>query len=76
MSVLRYLPAFLISSGGLCLVLKALSPTTVDSQGILREPFFLIPVGAILIALGVLAWGVQLLLRFRRTGGCSNVPGE
>ena len=34
--------------------------STIDDQGILREPFFLIPVAELMLALGVLFGGLQL----------------
>ncbi len=57
-------------SGVACLVLFALMGSTVDEAGVLREPFFLLPLGNVLMlagfggALGRLGW-----LRLRRKRG-------
>jgi len=63
--VVRHAPALLIFLGALCLLVKAFSGSSVDSSGLLREPFFLLPVGTLLIALGAAIWFCRLLLSRR-----------
>lgn len=50
--------------GVICLIAKAMSNEYVDSQGILHEPFFLLPVGFSFIALGLLIFVVFHLIQF------------
>lgn len=50
--------------GVICLIAKAMSNEYVDSQGILHEPFFLLPIGFALIFLGMLIFGIFHIISF------------
>lgn len=42
----------LIITGSLALLAKALAPESIDAAGVLHEPFFLLPIGFLLLFLG------------------------
>lgn len=48
------LPIILILLGVICFVIKGLNPATIDANGFLQENFFLIPIGYILIFIGII----------------------
>jgi hypothetical protein len=48
-----------------CALAYRMIGSTVDDQGILREPFFLIPLAESLLVLGVLFGGVYLFAHLR-----------
>lgn len=52
-------------AGSLSLITSALIEPTVDAQGVLHEPFFLIPLGLFLLMFGVLLGIIARLLRVR-----------
>lgn len=47
-------------TGGLCLLAFNLIGSTVDAQGVLHEPFGLLPIGFLLMILGALIYIYQL----------------
>lgn len=51
---------FLMLGGLACFIIKALSVEYIDAQGILHENFFLIPVGFVFLAIGMLVIVVTL----------------
>jgi hypothetical protein len=59
---IRFLPwpaVLLMAAGFACWIAFALIGSTVDSQGVLHEPFGLIPIGWLLLLLG----GLVIVLR-------------
>ena len=56
----------LICAGAGCLIAKAMSRSYIDDQGMLHEPFFLLPVGFVLIGLGVITLAVAAIIRRRK----------
>ncbi len=52
-------------AGSLCLVASVLIEPKVDAQGMLHEPFFLIPLGLFLLAIGILLGLTAWLTRAR-----------
>ena len=56
----------LICAGAGCLIAKAMSRSYIDGQGMLHEPFFLLPVGFALIGLGVITLAVAAIIRRRK----------
>ena len=54
--MLRRFPEMLIVVGAICLTVKAIVGSSVDSQGVLHEPFFLLPIGLALCVVGLVAW--------------------
>lgn len=52
---LTTLALVLIALGGACLLTFNLIGSTIDAQGMLHEPFGLIPIGWLLIACGAVA---------------------
>jgi hypothetical protein len=60
----RFLPwpaVSLMAAGFACWIAFALIGSTVDSQGVLHEPFGLIPIGWLLLLLGVLVIVLRIL---------------
>ncbi|BFH62538.1 DUF3955 domain-containing protein [Paenibacillus azoreducens] len=52
---LKYLPALLLFIVGIgCLIAHSIIGAKIGSDGILIEPFFLLPVGYLLAALGII----------------------
>ena len=51
-----------LALGGTCLLAFNLIGSTIDAQGILHEPFGLIPIGWLLIVIGVLT-GTAAIIR-------------
>ncbi len=49
----------LLVAGALCLLAFNLIGSTVDAQGVLHEPFGLLPIGFFLMVLGVLIYFYQ-----------------
>lgn len=58
-SYVARLPEAFIVFGIACLLEKSLIGSYVDEEGWLHEPFFLIPTGFLLIAIGVVGWVAQ-----------------
>lgn len=52
-----------IGSGLACLIVKAMSKSYVDAQGILHEPFFLLPVGFGLMTLGLIVLVISTIMK-------------
>ena len=52
--------------GLISFVLKAIIGSTVDANGILHEPFFLLPLGYLLILLGII-FSLIYLIRNKKT---------
>ncbi|SFU01504.1 DUF3955 domain-containing protein [Sedimentitalea nanhaiensis] len=51
-----------------CTLLYSVIGSSVDAQGVLREPFFLIPIGFAMVFLGVIGTlGTTIVRLFRRT---------
>jgi hypothetical protein len=48
-----------------CALAYRMTGSTIDDHGILREPFFLIPVAELSLALGVLFGGLHLFAHLR-----------
>ena len=59
--MLKKITILLFIIGLLCLLAFNLIGSTVDAQGVLHEPFGLIPIGFLLIVLGVVLYGYQRL---------------
>ncbi len=55
------LPEALIFLGFASLLAKSLIGSHVDEEGWLHEPFFLIPTGFFLVAIGVVSWVLRKL---------------
>ena len=56
----------LMALGFICFITKALSKVSIDENGMLQEPFFLIPVGNILIFSGavvIIGTGISFILK-------------
>ena len=58
--MLKNISILLLMTGGLCLLAFNLIGSTVDAQGVLHEPFGLLPIGFLLIVLGALIYIYQL----------------
>lgn len=59
--ILGRLPEASVALGAICLAAKAIIGSSVDQAGILHEPFFLLPIGLALVALGLVAWTAKKL---------------
>ena len=57
--MLKNISILLLMTGGLCLLAFNLIGSTVDAQGVLHEPFGLLPIGFFLMVLGVLIYFYQ-----------------
>lgn len=57
-----YVTLILVAAGIICFVLKAVLGSTVDSSGMLHEPFFLIPIGYLFLLLGIIS-GTRYLFK-------------
>ena len=67
---IAWIGAVLIVFGLLCFLLKGMTVEYIDAQGILHENFFLLPIGAVLLASGavtLLASGIASLLHGRKS---------
>lgn len=64
---LTTLSLVLIALGGACLLAFNLLGSTIDAQGVLHEPFGLIPIGWLLIACGAVA-GIIAAIRHALRG--------
>jgi len=51
----------LILLGGVLILLKGLLPEYIDEEGILHEPFFLLPIGFGLIGIGLIIYVIKLI---------------
>ena len=58
--MLKKISFLLLVAGALCLLAFNLIGSTVDAQGVLHEPFGLLPIGFLLIVLGALIYIYQL----------------
>ena len=58
--MLKNISILLLMTGGLCLLAFNLIGSTVDAQGVLHEPFGLLPIGFLLMVLGALIYIYQL----------------
>ena len=63
---MKYCAAFFLLAGIACLSLFSLIGSTVLPDGFLQEPFALLPLGWMFIALGVFTLVVSLIRRARR----------
>ena len=61
--MLKNISILLLMTGGLCLLAFNLIGSTVDAQGVLHEPFGLLPIGFLLMILGALIYIYQLTKR-------------
>ena len=59
-TMLKKTAFLLLVAGALCLLAFNLIGSTVDAQGVLHEPFGLLPIGFLLIVLGALIYIYQL----------------
>ena len=59
--MLKNISILLLMTGGLCLLAFNLIGATIDAQGVLHEPFALLPIGFLLIALGALSYIYHLV---------------
>lgn len=57
-----YVTLVLIVTGVVCFVLKVILGSTIDGNGVLHEPFFLIPIGYLFLLLGIIS-GVSYLFK-------------
>ena len=57
------LEIFLISAGACCFLLFIIIGSSIDDQGMLHEPFALIPIGYLFIALGLLSGIIRFLMK-------------
>ena len=57
--MLKKISFLLLVAGALCLLAFNLIGSTVDAQGVLHEPFGLLPIGFFLMVLGVLIYFYQ-----------------
>lgn len=51
-------------SGGLCFLIKMLVGVQVDAQGLMHEPFFLLPLGYVLLLLGFISTIILIVQRW------------
>ncbi|WP_318531087.1 DUF3955 domain-containing protein [Lapidilactobacillus wuchangensis] len=58
---LRIISLSLLILGGLCFLASALIGSHLDSQGFLHEPFFLLPIGYLLLFAGVIGGLINLV---------------
>lgn len=58
---LRIVSLGLLILGGLCFLASALIGSYVDSQGMLHEPFFLLPIGYLLLFAGLIGGLINLV---------------
>ncbi|MFD1411087.1 DUF3955 domain-containing protein [Lapidilactobacillus gannanensis] len=63
---LRIISLILLVLGGGCFLISGLIGSYVDSQGILHEPFFLIPLGYLLLAIGIIGLLINLISKLRQ----------
>lgn len=56
-----YITVGLIAMGLICFGIFAAMGSTIDSEGILHEPFFLIPVGYLFILSGLISGAIYLI---------------
>lgn len=61
-----YTTIIMILAGIGCFALSTIIGSTVDANGILHEPFFLIPIGYLFLLVGVICGGVHLFFRFHK----------
>ena len=54
---------FLILAGATCLVIFNVIGSRVDSNGVLQEPFILLPIGWLLLAIGAMGLLAQMIYR-------------
>ena len=55
--------AWLIVLGVICILLFKVVGSSLDAQGFLHEPFFLLPIGYAFIALGLCSMVTSLLMK-------------
>lgn len=56
----------MILSGISCFLLSAAIGSTIDSNGVLHEPFFLIPIGYLFILIGLISGFLYLFRKLRK----------
>jgi len=56
----------LLLGGIICFALFSMIGSTVDSSGILHEPFFLVPIGYLLLLLGIISGVIYLIQKLRK----------
>jgi len=61
-----YITIIMILAGAGCFLLFAMIGSTIDSSGILHEPFFLIPIGYLFLLIGLISGISYLIRRFRK----------
>lgn len=54
----------LILIGAICLMIRSMMPAVIDEEGILQEPFFLVPLAFLLFAAGFMVFAVTGLSNF------------
>lgn len=69
----RLLPAVLVLAlGAACLAIYGFAGARIDTDGFLREPFYLLPMGAACLVLGTVLLAVALI----RAGGGDPRPSD
>ena len=66
MKILKYTSFITLIIGVLCIIIKAFTPEYVDSEGILHEYFFLLPIGFFFIFVSLILFiiiGIKKLLK-------------
>ena len=63
-SRMNFVSAIFFVLSGICFVSFNLIGSTVDKQGVLHEPFFLIPIGYLFILFGIITMCIYLIRRF------------
>ena len=61
-----YMMIVTILAGVICFLLSTMIGSTVDNNGILHEPFFLIPIGYLFLLIGLLSGLVYLFKRLHK----------
>lgn len=61
-----YLTIIMIIAGVGCFILFKLIGSTMDSAGILHEPFFLVPIGYLFLLMGMISTVVYLVRRSKK----------
>lgn len=61
-----YFSLAMIIAGAISFLLFALIGSTVDSNGYLQEPFFLVPIGYLFLLAGLIGGVTYLIRRFKR----------
>lgn len=60
-----YIMIIMVVTGVACFLLSSMIGSYIDNNGILHEPFFLIPIGYLFLLAGLVSGLVHLISRFR-----------